>query len=178
MKSIFVSVQTFLLVAVAAFAFAAAPDPGAAGAGHPAWAEGPQGHHPHMWGHLDLSKEQKEKMHEMKARHQDATRDLRYDLAQKALEMKKLFTDPKTDDATLLAKQKELNSIIFKLIEKRGEMRIEWRKILTPEQIKKLDRMPMGHGMECGEGHGMGPGMGHHMGPGMGGPGMAPGMAH
>lgn len=171
MKSICVAVQAFLLVFLATIVLAAAPDPGPAGAAHPAWAGMHKGHHGQFGAYLGLSKEQKEKMKELKMRQHDATRDLKYELAQKALEMKKLYTDPKTDDATLLAKQKELQAVLFKLIEKRGEMRLEFRKILTPEQIKKLDRMPMGRGMGmrggCGMGPHMGAGMGPHMGPGM-----------
>jgi zinc resistance-associated protein len=91
---------------------------------------------------LNLSKNQLEKMKDLHSRFQNETRDLRYDLAIKRIEMRKLFTDPKTDDAALLAKQKELSSLREQLSEKRAQMKIEWRKILTPEQIAKLDRMP------------------------------------
>jgi Spy/CpxP family protein refolding chaperone len=59
--------------------------------------------------------------------------------------MRKLFTDPKVDDATLLAKQKELSALRVKLMDRRAQLMIESRKILTPEQIQELDRMPMGH---------------------------------
>jgi Spy/CpxP family protein refolding chaperone len=92
--------------------------------------------------YLNLSPEQKEKMKESRSLYHIATRDLRYDLAAKRLEMRKLFTDPNTDEATLLAKQKELNTHRQQLLEKKSQMKIEWRKILTPEQIAKLDRMP------------------------------------
>ena len=173
MKSICVAVQAFFLVFVATIVLAAAPDPGPTGADHPAWGGMHKGHS-HFGAMLGLSKEQKEKMRELRIRQQDATRDLKYDLAMKALEMKKLYTDPKTDDTTLLAKQKEVQAVLFKLIEKRGEAKIEFRKILTPEQIKKLDRMPMGIGM----GMFMGPGMGMEGGPGMGPHQMDPGMDH
>ena len=67
---------------------------------------------------------------------------MRYDLAAKRLAMRKLFTDPKTDDATLLAKQKEISELRQQLRDKKAQMKIEWRKILTPEQIAKLDRIP------------------------------------
>jgi Spy/CpxP family protein refolding chaperone len=56
--------------------------------------------------------------------------------------MRKLFTDPKTDDATLLAKQKEISKLRQQLSEKKAGMKVEWRKILTPEQIAKLDSIP------------------------------------
>lgn len=92
--------------------------------------------------HLNLSDEQLAKMKELKNRFRDETRDLRYGLAIKRIEMRKLFTDPKTDDATLLAKQKGISKLRQQLSDRRGQMKIEWRKILTPEQIAKLDRMP------------------------------------
>jgi Spy/CpxP family protein refolding chaperone len=59
--------------------------------------------------------------------------------------MRKLFTDPKTDDATLLAKQEEISKLRQQLSDKKAGMKIEWRKILTPEQIAKLDRIPHRH---------------------------------
>ncbi len=117
---------------------------------------------------LGLSKEQLDKMRALRDRFYNETRDLRYEMAQKRLEMKKLFTDPKTDDATLLAKQKEMSGLRVKLMDKMAQMMIEGRKIMTPEQLQKIDRMEMGPG---GMGGGMmdGPMMGHGMmGRGMG----------
>jgi hypothetical protein len=98
-------------------------------------------------------------------------------MAQKRLEVRKLFMDPKTDDATLLAKQKEMSALRQKLQDKMAQMMIEGRKILTPEQLQKLDRMGMGPG---GMGFGMmdGP-MGHDvMGGGMMGHGDSGPMGH
>lgn len=92
--------------------------------------------------HLNLSDKQLAKMKELKNRFHTDTRDLRYDLEIKRIEMRKLFTDPKTDDATLLAKQKEISELRQQLSDKKAQMKIEWRKILTPEQIAKLDKMP------------------------------------
>ena len=98
---------------------------------------------------LKLSKEQLEKLSGMADRTFQETRDLRYDLSLKCLEMQKLFSDPKADEPTLVAKQKELSLLRQKLAERMDQMMIEGRKILTPEQIQKLDRMPgppgMGH---------------------------------
>ncbi len=67
------------------------------------------------------------------------TKDLRYDLAQRHLEMRKLFSDPKTDGAVILAKQKEMHGQVIKLMELKGQMMVERRKVLTAEQIQKLD---------------------------------------
>jgi Spy/CpxP family protein refolding chaperone len=107
--------------------------------------------------YLNLSKEQIDKMQELRGRHYAETRDLRYELSQKQLEMRRLFTDPKAEDATVLAKQKELSSLRQKLMDKMAQIPLEMRKVLTPEQLQKIDQMSGGRfGMGFG---GMGPGM-------------------
>jgi Spy/CpxP family protein refolding chaperone len=95
--------------------------------------------------HLDLTDQQLAKMKELRNRFHADTRDLKYNLEIKRIEMRKLFTDPKTDDETLLAKQKEISGLRQQLSEKKAQMKIEWRKILTAEQIAKLDKMPHRH---------------------------------
>ena len=95
--------------------------------------------------YLGLSDEQLAKMKELRNSFRNDTRDLRYNIAIKRLEMRKLFTDPKTDDATLFAKQKEISKLRQQLSDKKAVMKVEWRKILTPEQIAKLDRIPHKH---------------------------------
>ena len=198
MKKWYVGVVMLFFVALTSLAFAQGPG---SGAGNPPFAGGPGGFRGpgSMMGgpsgpegfqrgfgagfgrgfgagaYLGLSKEQIDKMREMRDRFYNETRDLRYDMAQKRLEMRKLFMDPKTDDATLLAKQKEMSGLRQKLQDRMAQMMIEGRKILTPEQLQKLDRMGMGPG---GMGFGMmdGPMMGHGMmGGGMMGRGMEPG---
>ena len=89
--------------------------------------------------YLKLTDDQISKMKELRDRYRSDTRDLKYNLAIKRLEMRKLFTEPNTEDSVLLARQKELNGLRMQLMEKRGQMKIEWRKILTAEQISKLD---------------------------------------
>ena len=95
--------------------------------------------------HLGLSKDQLTKVKELRASFRNDTRDMRYDLDIKRVEMRKLFTDPKTDDATLVAKQKEMSNLRQQLSEKKDAMKLSWRKILTPEQLAKLDKMPHRH---------------------------------
>ena len=102
---------------------------------------------------LNLSPEQKEKAKELRSRYRSETRDLKYNLAAKRLEMRKLFSDPKAEETALLAKQKELDTLCGQLLEKKSQMKMEWRKILTPEQIARLDQFPHRHGMR---------GFGHH----------------
>jgi len=129
-----------LFVGLTTMAFAAPPDPGRPGQGfhkHPG---------SHWFGpHLNLTQEQKEKMKELRQRFFADIHNLRYDIRIKKLEAQKLFGDPKTDDASLLAKEKELNGLKLKLMDEKAEMKVEWRKILTPEQIQMIDRMHRHH---------------------------------
>ncbi len=181
------AVVVFMLVATVVFAQAPGPgpggrpsasDPGSFRGPGPHWgAEGFEpGYGPWFRGRFGdgnfagLSKEQIEKMQALRDRFFNETRDLRYDMAQKRLEMRKLFMDPKTDDAALLAKQKEISVLRQRLQDKMAQMMIEGRKILTPEQLQKLDRTGAGPGGRMGWG-----GMGFGMGRGMMGP-MAGGM--
>ncbi|MGD0663466.1 MAG: hypothetical protein ABSD38_35950 [Syntrophorhabdales bacterium] len=99
---------------------------------------------------------QKGKMKELGKNFWADTHDLRYDIKMKRVEVQKLFTDPKTDDATLL--EKELNALKLQLMDKKAEMKVEWRKILNPEQIRMLDRIHRHHHGHKGH-HGQ---RGHH----------------
>jgi len=199
MKTLSVVLGVLFLTVVAGTCFAAPPDAappagsppgpsGSRGQSGPGQMHGQQGHwfgaRHRMASYLGLTQEQIAKMRELRDRFRSETHDVRYDLAIKKTEMRKLFTDPKVDDATLLAKQKEINALRQKLMERAAQLKIEWRKILTAEQIQKLDRIipaggfrgrSMGHRMGGTMGRGMGPGgpgMDKNMGPGMGSRGM------
>jgi len=130
-KAFIIAVVLLASVAVVASAYALQPD------------ERPGSHKQFSFKkYLNLSEEQLARMKELRNHFRDETRDLRYGLAIKRLEMRKLYTDPRTDDSTLFAKQKEISKLRQQLSDKKAQMKIEWRKILTPEQIAKLDRMP------------------------------------
>jgi Spy/CpxP family protein refolding chaperone len=116
----------------------------------PAGFQGQSDYPPAIGSYLNFSNEQKDRMRELRDRFSSDSRDLRYSILEKQLEVRKLFTDPKADSAALLAKQKELNVLKHKLMDMRAQMRIEWRGILTLDQISKLDRMPMRPGMNPG----------------------------
>jgi Spy/CpxP family protein refolding chaperone len=169
MKKLYAVVPALFLVFFATAVLAAASDSCDGKAGEPAKFRGSMAPHHRFEDGLNLSKEQKEKIHEIEARFHADTRDLRYDLEQRRLEMRKLFTDPKTGETALLAKEREIGVLLQKMFEKRAQKKIESRRILTPEQIRQLDRMPMGpeHGPMVGP-H-TGPAMGLHMGPGASG---------
>ena len=163
MKKIYAILIALLFVGFTTAAFAAPPDAGKPGfEKHPGF---------HAFG---LTQDQIGKMKDLRKSFWADTHDLRYDIKMKRVEVRKLFTDPKTDEATLLAKEKELNGLKLKLMDKKAEMKVEWRKILTPDQIRMLDRIHHQHGWRghrCGH-HRGGMGRGfwrhHHHGGSMG----------
>ncbi len=196
MKKWYVSMAVLALVLVTTVVFAQGPGSGPGNAPSSSGSESYRGPGPYGqgwgrqgfepgWGRfherfgegswLGLSKEQIDKMQALRDRIFNETRDLRYEMAEKRLEMRKLFTDPKISDATLTAKQKEMSALRQKLQDKMAQMMIEGRKILTPEQLQKLDRGGMGGAMGFGGmgfGMGGGPMAGGPMGSGMMGRGM------
>jgi Spy/CpxP family protein refolding chaperone len=141
MKKITFILVALLFVGFTTAVFAAPPDPGK---------PGPQAFQKHPGFHrcgsrLNLTPEQRQKMKELRKSFWADTHDLRYDIKMKRVEVRKLFTDPKTEDATLLAKEKELNDLKHQLMDKKAEEKVAWRRILNPEQIQMLDRMHRHH---------------------------------
>jgi len=158
MKKIYAILTALLFVGLTTAVFAAPPDAGQPGfQKHPGF---------HAFGpRLNLTQEQIGKIRELRKSFWADTHDLRYDIKMKRVEVRKLFTDPKTDEATLLAKEKELNGLKLKLMDKKAEMKVEFRKILTPDQIGTLDRILSHHGWQrlCRRHHrGMGGGFWRH----------------
>jgi zinc resistance-associated protein len=108
---------------------------------------------------LNLTQDQIAKMRDLHTRYYGETRNLRYDLMQRRLEMRRLFLDPKADSASILVKQKELSAARQRLADAMARMMVEWRAVLTPEQIQRLDMAALAHGRMGGMM--MGGGMGH-----------------
>jgi Spy/CpxP family protein refolding chaperone len=98
-----------------------------------------------MRSSLNFTKEQTAQMRDLWKKYYLDTRNMRFDLLQKRIEMHRLFTDPKANAAALMNAQKEVSSVREKLAARRAQAMIEWRGLLTPEQIEKLDLMVMGH---------------------------------
>ena len=57
--------------------------------------------------------------------------------------MRKLFADPKVAESKLMEEERELSPIRQKLMDKVEQTITEARKVLTPEQIEKLDQLPL-----------------------------------
>jgi Spy/CpxP family protein refolding chaperone len=149
-----IMVLLFLALTTTVFAFGQRGGYGSGGCGGQGAGFGsPMG----MAANLNLSKEQAEKMWQIKEKFRNDTQKMRYELFQKRMEMKSLYADPKSEEATLLAKQKELNALRQGMQDRMIQMRLEQRKILTPEQIKKLSETSHGPGFGK-KGAGRGPG--------------------
>ena len=116
------------------------------------------------WGHgkgLNLTPEQKVKFRELRRKFIGENAQLIGGLVAKRLELRSLWTDPKADSKTILAKERELRDLKNRMKDKVVQYKLEFRSSLTPEQIEKL-------GMMRGRHHGFH----HHHGQGMGRPGM------
>jgi Spy/CpxP family protein refolding chaperone len=116
---------------------------------------------------VDLSKDQQDKMWQLREKFNSDTSALRYEMFQKRNELKTLFADPKATDAAILAKEKEVNALRQKMHDRMVRFKLDQRKIYTPEQLKQISQRG-----GCGFGQGpRGGGMGGG-GMGMGGMGM------
>lgn len=113
-----------------------------------------EGRHAFWARFLNLSDEQKAKIKDIHKRFYLETRGLRYDLMEKRIEFKRLFLDAKTDAAAIMAKEREVSALRQKLHEAKIHMILDFRGVLTPEQLQKLDMMFLAHheGMENGMG--------------------------
>jgi len=115
---------------------------------------------------LNLSKDQLDKLAEMRKRHWDDVQPLRDEMFKKRQEMRDLFTNPGSTDGAILAKQTELNKLQQTMRDKMVQFKLEQRKVFTPDQLEKMKDLPYGHGK--GGRQGYGPGRGPGKGPGSG----------
>jgi Spy/CpxP family protein refolding chaperone len=90
---------------------------------------------------LVLTKEQLTQIRDLRTKFQNDTKAIRDELFQRRVEFRKLFSDPQTDESLLTAKSREMSSLQQKMMDSRIQLRLEERKILTPEQLKKLAGM-------------------------------------
>jgi Spy/CpxP family protein refolding chaperone len=115
MKKVYVVLVAVFFVALSTTAFAFGPgfgpmDRGGCGM-YQAYARG-------FGAGLNLSKNQLDKMWELGEKHRTDTQATRREMFQKNMELRTMYTDPKADDAAILAKQKEVNALRQKLQDK------------------------------------------------------------
>ncbi|MDI6742956.1 MAG: Spy/CpxP family protein refolding chaperone [Smithella sp.] len=114
---------------------------------------------------LNLSAEQKAKIEALNLAHQQDIRPIREKMADKSVELRRLWlqTDPARNKIS--AKQKEVRTLRDQLEDKKTAYRFEINKVLTPEQKEKL----AAYGLDRKTGYGP---RGGKRGKGASGPGM------
>lgn len=128
-----------------------------------------------LWRHLDLSVEQQRQMHKIRFDYLKKTVDLEDQLGLKRLERRELLSQETMNWEKIDLLTDEIGALEAKLEKQRLRHRLEVEKILTPEQLQKLDelRCPMDEEADDDEpnlpprGRGMGPGRGKGMGMGL-----------
>jgi Spy/CpxP family protein refolding chaperone len=122
---------------------------------------------------LDLTAEQTAKINALREAHLKESKPLRDQIYAKSGDLRLLWLAKTPDQEKILALQKEVRNLRDQLTDKMTSYRLEARKVLTPEQLTKIQSYGLGRGMARG-GAGMtrmggGPGMrgGHNPGWGM-----------
>ena len=127
----------------------------------PGFGPGHRGMGPHQsWGpgeDYPLTPEQKTKFQELRQKFNEETVQLRGAVFTKRLELRSLWTNPKADSKAITDKEKELRDLQNQMKDKMIQLKLEGRKILSPEQLAEFKP---GRGMGFGRGHMMGYGQG------------------
>jgi Spy/CpxP family protein refolding chaperone len=119
---------------------------------------------PALWK-LNLSNEQKTKIEALQTAHLKEVRPLREKVFDKSVELRRLWLQANPDKDKITFVQKEVRVLRDEMQDKVTAMRLEIRKILTPEQNEKLANSHWGKGPGFGPRGGM---RGHdEHGPGM-----------
>lgn len=139
-----------LFLALATNVLAIGPGPGGGFGG------GPKGYG--YGANVNLSKEQTDKMWQLREKFNSDTSSLRYELFQKRNDLRTIYADPKATDTTILAREKEVNALKQKMHDRMVQFKLEQRKVYTPDQLKKLSESGYGRGYHRGFGGGNGPG--------------------
>lgn len=110
-----------------------------------------------------LTEEQRTQLQDMRKKFHDETAQLRESVFAKRQELRSLWSDPQAETSTIMNKEKELRDLQDQMQDKALQLKLEARKILTPEQLSEFGGRGMGPG--SGRGHGKGHGMGPCPGP-------------
>ena len=99
---------------------------------------------------VDLSRDQTNKMWQLREKLNNDTSSLRYELFQKRNELRTLYADPKATDSAILAREKEVNALRQKMHDRMVQFKLDQRKVYTPEQLKKVSEGGFGRGFGGG----------------------------
>jgi Spy/CpxP family protein refolding chaperone len=157
MKRLALLIMAGVLVASNAWAFRGGPGMGPGSGMGPGYGMGP------CWtGALDLTQEQQAQIQARQAAFQKDAAPLRENLFAKKMELRNMWTRTNPEDAKVLAKQKEIQTLQTQLQEKATQFQLECRQMLTPEQQAKIPTTAAyrgGPGYHGGRGGGRGWGM-------------------
>jgi Spy/CpxP family protein refolding chaperone len=95
----------------------------------------------------NLTGDQSAKIQALQKGNLDETAPLQQQLLAKRTELRTLWLNPKPDQSAIAAKQKEILGLQSKLNEKATNLRLEIRKVLTPEQQAQIGAFGYGTGM-------------------------------
>jgi Spy/CpxP family protein refolding chaperone len=113
---------------------------------------GPSDRSTTCWENLpNLTEEQSAKLKELRGQHKKEVLPLKNELISKRAEFRNLWLQDNLDEATIKAKQQEISELRNTLQEKRTQYRLEFHKILTPEQRDQLQTLRQGK-KGCGYG--------------------------
>ena len=170
MKKVFVGVGILVLLMGVGYVYAHGPwhGPGYGSGAVRGYGSGSRGGP--CWGYGDFEKdasitpEQRTKFQELQRKFNDETAQLRTSIFAKRQELRSLWSDAKADSKAILQKEKELQEFQNQLRDKAIELKLESRKVLTPEQLSHLATRAMGPENARGPGrrprYGRGPGPG------------------
>jgi Spy/CpxP family protein refolding chaperone len=99
----------------------------------------------------NLTAEQSSKIQALQKAYLDETAPLQQDLLKKKTELRSLWLSPNPDQAKITTLQKEILNLQSKIAEKGTNLRLEIRKVLTPEQQAQLSLYGPGMGRGMGK---------------------------
>jgi Spy/CpxP family protein refolding chaperone len=120
----------------------------------------------HLGRYLDLSLEQRKQMQKIHFDFKKKAIEVEEELGQKRLERRALMESESVDWKKVDKLTDEIATARAKLEKQRMRQHHEIEKVLTPEQLEKLERMQWLQGREGGDGPGEGFGYGPGPGPG------------
>jgi zinc resistance-associated protein len=99
----------------------------------------------------NLTAEQSSQIQALQKAHMDEITPLQQDLLKKKTELRSLWLSPTPDQAKITALQKEILNLQAKITEKGTNLKLEIRKVLTPEQQAQLSVYGSGMGRGMGK---------------------------
>lgn len=88
---------------------------------------------------LKLTEEQSSKIADLQKAHLKEIASLQHELSMKRIELRNLWLSPSRDEAAKRTKQKEIQDLQLQFQDKAANLKLEIRKLLTPEQQAQVD---------------------------------------